>query len=148
MNEGSVGPVSVDVIVIPESFQLTTGGAVTGQFWLRFAAPVGTPRAVPEANWFDFPVPVLSWWLEALARVAAGADAALRFMDGPHVLTLAPSSAGLLLFRGEGFEEQAPAAPFEASLRAVAMLTLAECERRGWSSRDILELRQRSRAAR
>jgi hypothetical protein len=148
MKEGSIGLVNVDVIVIPESFQLTTSGAVTGQLWLRFAAPVGTPRAAPEANWFDFPAPVLSWWLEALARVASGAEAALRFMDGPYVLTLAPSSAGLLLFRGEGFEERAPVAKFAASLRAAAMLTLAECERRHWSSRDILELRQRSRAAR
>ncbi|HET7550630.1 MAG TPA: hypothetical protein VFK04_05025 [Gemmatimonadaceae bacterium] len=148
MKEGSIGPVNVDVVVMPESFQLTTGGAVTGQLWLHFAMPVGIPRAVPEANWFDFPVPVLSWWLEALARVASGSDAALRFMDGPYVLALMPSSAGLLLFRGEGFEEEAPVASFEASLRAAAMLTLAECERRGWSSRDILELRQRSRAAR
>src|SRR5690349_7975303 len=74
-----MAPSRADIIVVPETLRLTTGGAVRGQLWLRVEAPHGTPYAVPEAGWHDFPVPVLSWWPEALALVASGAKALARY---------------------------------------------------------------------
>ena len=134
-------PRRVDVVVAPDSLHYTRSGAVTGRIHLRCVAADGAIREYPEADWNDFPVPVLAWWLDELSRAADGGGTC-RFMEGPHEFTLTPAGAHLLRLRAGGGVWEVAAADFEASLRRAAALTLAECERRGWSSRDVFELRR------
>ena len=122
---------------------------MTGRLWLRAAAV-----DFPEPGWFDCPVPVLAWWLKSLANAAENGAATCRFMDGPHEFTLRGASATAaggerhcVLRTSDGDAWAIAGAEFAASLRAAAAATLAECDRRGWASRDILELRHAVRRA-
>jgi hypothetical protein len=64
------------VVVDPESFTETAAGAVTGKLHVEFDGV-----CFPDDGWWDFPLVVLGWWLDALG---SDQDFELRFMDGPY----------------------------------------------------------------
>ena len=141
----SVPAMRSEVVIAPDSLVRSASGAVTGQLWLRFtptSEPGTEPQAFPGEAWSDFPVPLLSWWLDSLGEVAQGRPAELRFMDGPYALALAPGSDGQLRVSGHGIEATITQADFARSVRNAAVRTLAVCDARGWSSRDILQCRR------
>ena len=132
---------NVEVVVEPNTLRRSPVGAITGHLWLRWAEADGSSRHFPEAGWADFPVPVLSWWLQALGELKIGSGAEFRFMDGPHIIHI-NLSADKLTLRGHEMTLAIPAAAFESRLREAASRVLSECAQRGWSSRDILQLRK------
>jgi hypothetical protein len=150
-----VAPQHVDVIISPRSFDRSGGRTVTGPLWLRHGdrGGNGVRADFPEAEWTDFPVIVLGWWLAALDGLAGGAaQAACYFMDGPFSFTAAAGAGrGLLRVRcvehGVGDETlvaefTVPTAEVHETVRAAARSALAECERRGWADADVDELRR------
>jgi hypothetical protein len=132
----------VDVMVDPTSMERTQTGAVAGPLWLRCRDPRIDEQQLPERGWSDFPVPVLTWWLQALAQLASGHASELRFMDGPVVITIEPRPADRLAVLTSELNVELSAAEFENGVRAAATSVLSECKRRNWSSRDILQLQR------
>jgi hypothetical protein len=52
----------------------------------------------PSADWIDFPVVVLSWWLESYLRMAdSGHPQACSFMNGPFEFLTVPVGERLLI---------------------------------------------------
>jgi hypothetical protein len=135
----------VRVVVPLESLRRATSGAVTGQLWLEVEVAADECVAYPEAGWWDFPVPVLTWWLDALASLGAPSVATCRFMDGPHVFTVEEVDARLKL-QNDRWSCASTRPAFDGVLRGAALAVLAECDRQGWSSRDILDLRRAVRS--
>ena len=132
---------NVEVVVEPDSLRRSSGGTITGHLWLRWADADGSSIDFPEAGWADFPVPVLSWWLQALGELRVGSGAAFRFMDGPHSIHIDLRGETLTL-HGHEMTLEVMATAFESRLREAASRVLSECDQRGWSSRDILQLRE------
>lgn len=148
-----MAPEHVEVVVAPRSFDRSTPGAITGPIWLRHGRRGERRADFPEAGWTDFPVRILGGWLDDLAGLAGGAvaEAPCHFMDGPYEFTVADAGRSLLRLRcaRRDLDELAlvaefdtPAAAFFDALRSAATAALAECERRGWTDRDVDDLRR------
>lgn len=151
-----MSPESVEIVVVPRSLDRSTAGGITGPIWLRHGGCAERAADFPEANWVDFPVVILGWWLTELGMLARGGTkrAACRFMDGPVYFTAADAGPTLLRVRclerrmnmdGDAVEAEfvVVAAKLYASVRAAALAVLAECDRRGWSDdRDVDALRR------
>ena len=147
-----MGPEHIAVVVVPQSFDRSQGGAITGPIWFEHAAR-DEPRATfPEQRWVDFPVVILGWWLEELGAFARAeqSEATCRFMDGPFECRVRRAATSLIEVRcvGEYLDGTREVATFlaqEASLHASVATAvdevLAECGRRGWSGGDIRALR-------
>jgi hypothetical protein len=135
----------VDVMVDPGSMERTQTGAVAGTLWLRCRDPRTDEQQLPETGWSDFPVPVLTWWLQALAQLASGHASELRFMDGPLVVKIEPRPVDRLAVLTSTLDLELSAAEFENCVRGAATSVLDECNRRNWSSRDILQLQREVR---
>jgi hypothetical protein len=73
-------PDPVNVKVDTQTFAVQSG-TVTGRIYLKCSDDL----CFPERDWNDFPVIILTWWLDAMfAFVTALAPAVqLHFMDGP-----------------------------------------------------------------
>jgi hypothetical protein len=70
---------SVDTF--PSTFAKSAQGLVTGEISARLG-----DRAFPDAQWNDFVVVIMSWWLEEMREFLTGIAATVncRFMDGPY----------------------------------------------------------------
>ena len=88
------------VVVLPESYEKTASGAVSGKIYLQCE-----DHCFPDCAWFDFPVVILGWWLEALHRLStrASKQEELVFMEGPFRMTLSEPRGGV-----SRYEWQAP----------------------------------------
>jgi hypothetical protein len=66
----------------------------------------------PDAQWHDFPVVILGWWLEQVNALSQDplTTAILRFMDGPYEIKISPKSADLWLLTGLVRESRTKAA--------------------------------------
>lgn len=143
----------MDIALEPKAFARAQSGAITGPIWLRHEG-----IAFPEKGWSDFPVIVLGWWLTQLLALGQGARSALcSFMDGPYDFSVSTEAPGLfrlkLTQRGAKTnslvsEFTIDASALRASLLAAAASTLAECDRRGWSGRDVEDLHELHRFSR
>ncbi|WP_434387716.1 hypothetical protein [Melittangium boletus] len=128
-----------------DSLARTASGSLTGVLFLR-----GDGGAFPDERWSDFPVVVLTWWLEALDGLRAGRapSASCRFMEGPFRVELTRRGAELLV-RGQRtgrrvevlLEERADLETFWREVRAVASRVVAACAAHGWTSKDLEALR-------
>jgi hypothetical protein len=146
------------VVVNPAAFERSQSGQVFGPITLRYEPRAGEPAEFPEPGWTDFVVVLLSWWLEQIETLRIGVEEEVRcgFMDGPLEFTVARQDADTYRLRclertrdGEDVIEDwtSPTATFDASLREAGRATLAECDRRGWASRDVATLRRALDAA-
>lgn len=118
-------------------------GSIWGQVWCES----GT-LAFPQPHWTDFPVVVVSWWLEAAVELVVGRrrSAKVSFMDGPYMVHVFAKrrelwKAGFAETRVPGTRvihqfDFAPD-PFIGSLIACADDLLRECLAKGWESADI-----------
>jgi hypothetical protein len=150
-----MGPEHVEIVVVPSSFDRARSGAITGPVWLRHGRRDVPPTDFPEANWTDFPIVILGWWLEAL-RSPRGAEVECSFMDGPFEFTVSgpmDTLARVCCF-GRGIEAKVPVVEFFVpvrmlitSLLSAAASALAECDRRGWAGSDVEQLRALLRSA-
>ena len=66
------------------SFKLNMSNNITGQIYL-----IIDEQSFPEKGWYDFPVIVLSWWLQSLENILnspLGTSYEFGFMDGPFLV--------------------------------------------------------------
>jgi hypothetical protein len=132
------------VCVELDAAELTASGAVVAPLWLE----IGDVK-FPEVGWYDFPVPVLGWWIEALRELVSSTsdEATLRFMDGPFEVRLTRSGAlatAAFLRRERGHGPEAMIDPREllASVTARARALVSALERQGLSSSQLGRLKE------
>lgn len=125
------------ILVDTTSIERTGSGTVVGKIYLDVHEAF-----FPERGWFDFPVVILQWWLEALARLSSGASRReeLRFMDGPFWVEIEVGS-DVVSYRLVGLaDEPVGTLSLEAFRRealAAGRQLVEACDASGWSSVDI-----------
>ena len=149
----------VDVVVDTTALVRHDSGTVAGPIWLR-DGDADTQADFPEVGWVDLPLAVLVTWVSELQRLtrtvpASGSVTACHFLDGPYYFTVEVESVGGWTIRC--FEAREPRAQpehpvhqwktggsaFLASAVRASRAVLAECDARGWWSRDTESLRRR-----
>lgn len=139
----------VEVVVDARSLSRSPSGSISGRIFLR-----GPAGEFPDADWFDFPVVVLSWWIEGLTRIASGHGRSFTgvFMDGPFSFTvrLVSGNVAELLW---GTRDH-PVTVQQIELRSLLMSAASAgaevaqvCHTNGWSGRDVQVLEQALAAA-
>lgn len=127
------------------SFQQSQSGTVTGLIWIRHETV-----DFPERGWSDFPVRILSWWLESLGSLARGEKVAVfSFMDGPFEFRVASHLSGTCQVQFiERISSPSICREFgidlptlQKSLQFAAAAVLTECSRRRWTGPDVDHLR-------
>lgn len=149
---------SVDVVVDTTALVQKESGTIAGPLWLRDGDP-DTQADFPEVGWVDLPVATLASWVQELQRLArslpaTGSEAACRFLDGPYYFTVRVESAGGWLIRCHEVRDR-PKGPdepvrewktgssaFLASAVRAGRAVLAQCDARGWWSRETEALRR------
>lgn len=136
---GAESPGMIHVVVDPTTLRQSGTGGITGQLFLR--CPAG---ALPDDAWSDFPVVVLSWWLDGLVDLVTGRSSSFQgsFMDGPFAYSIAleMGAAGTLYWRERGVESRVGTVSIHAFLESVARaseLVLGSCRARGWISLEL-----------
>lgn len=131
----------MEVHIRTESLAQSSSGMITGEIFLE---ENGT--FFPEERWNDFPVVILSWWLEALATVGVGAAVECRFMDGPFLFRVSPLPGHMC--RVEFLDDQSAQLlvqlqlpQLQSSVGSAALAVLAACNNNGWRTQDIQHLR-------
>jgi len=118
------------IVVDLQTFQQgRASGIVTGVICVELES-----GAFPDAGWSDFPVIILSWWVEALFQLETPTrlEVLWRFMDGPQGLTLTKVTGDT----GEPTFEQVERYLLEAAQRVVS-----HCEQHKMLNRDLEMLR-------
>ena len=141
---------SIEIEVRPATFEIGSGGSVVG---VIFVTADGQP--FPAGSWSDFPLVVLSWWLDSLLSQGTGTKV-LRFMEGPYYIEVSgPTLFGAANVRlvdkqnpQNGQELALNYGEFGAEVRTAAEHAAAECERRGWKTADLTALRKSLRDSR
>ena len=135
----------VEIRVPVEELNYSESGSIDGLIWLQ--AP---ELDFPTAGWFDFPLVLLAWWAEESLRVTTPGTRGitLRFMDGvccARLESLGPEKWVLRCYprEGAGHAHEVPCDPvaLQNEIRRCAVVVLQWCEQRGWSGRDVRELR-------
>jgi hypothetical protein len=133
---------SIQVVVRPETFELSSQGSVIGVIFVR-----ADGRSFPDDSWSDFPLVILSWWIEHLTSDTSERAAALRFMEGPYYLEICRGDSGKLatlslIDEGVANPAQFPIrlADFCAEVSRAAETAATECGRRHWATPDLDEL--------
>ena len=94
-------PENIQVVVIPETFQLESKDVI-GVVYFTF----DTDYAFPDNKWDDFVVIILGWWVDAALALFTGQEklVVLYFMDGSFQVNLEGGSSDIwkmeCLFRG------------------------------------------------
>jgi len=138
------------ILVDPTSFSRSGRGQIAGTIYASL-----DDHPFPEAYWSDLVVAVLHGWISDLVGFcrANGDTVRLHFMDGPYALELRRQQSdqyGVACIRlpdatefvREGLSFHDVIDAFTAAAATVA----DECDCRGWTSRDIVELRLAQRA--
>jgi hypothetical protein len=126
-------------------------GSITCGIWFEAG---GAP--FPSEGWNDFVVVILGWWsaeLRALpARGNPRATVRLEFMDGPYEVEISAPRAmegpwlARFVQRGDRRrvvrEVRLSGQALIVSVHQAARSVLAECDARGWNSRDVEGLRR------
>jgi hypothetical protein len=136
------GRADVLVRVNPPSFENRRN--ITGEIWLQ----VGD-FSFPAQSWTDFPVIILSWWLDALDTLqSANSVAEFLFMDGPYSFTVSRRNGVCTLQctedpRGDKESLWQGVVNLDAlasQVRSAAASVVQECRRLGWATPDTSSL--------
>ena len=137
---------SAQIVLDANTVQWTHGGHIDGGIWLDLDG-----HGFPDPGWLDFPLPVLSWWVDAMVPLLDGAStsAEVRFLDGPHAVeieALSPDAWRVSAIdvrvtrRVVRLSSTVDPRPLLASVIAAADTVLAICRTRGWVDRDSTRL--------
>ena len=150
---------TLSVVTEPKTFTMNASGSVLGRIYLGLDG-----EYFPDDEWYDFPVPVLSWWIECILNLLTGNgdECELLFMDGPQFLHVAADKRdvwSVAFFRdlanrrseplfspgeatrlGSDHKYEISAKQFVTSMLEAARVVIAECARRDWRSESIGEL--------
>jgi hypothetical protein len=129
----------VVVVVDTTTLDRSSHDSITGVVAIR-----ADGVSFPDARWSDFPVVILSWWLEPISRILHGTTRIweCRFMDGPLSIRLQQEhedSWTLTGLRDSRLELTARVScrAFIRSLLGAGHQILRECRQRSWQGRDI-----------
>ena len=136
------------IVLNTNSFAKNSSGLVKGWIWINL-----DDIAFPSTAWDDFPVVVVSWWLEAAISLIDDTKnvGEFRFMDGPFSFTLEKIALNGLIVRlhrsgntGRAILERTitTGAAFTAILEAASSI-IEYCSKAGWDSKDLAELIER-----
>ena len=124
------------------SVESTPSGSIVGRVWIEIDG-----FAFPEAGWYDFPVAILTWWIEALRGLVSHSsdEATLRFMDGPFETRVESGDQGVMatfLRSGSPVRSTAEVEPDELLTSALesAEALVSTLENQGVRSSDLDEL--------
>lgn len=122
------------------SLERTTSGAVVG--WIDLG-----DASFPEAGWYDFPVTLLTWWIEALRDLISqdSDETTILFMDGAYEIRLERTGQATV---ATGLHSGSPTTPSTetipehllASALACAKALLAEMGSESAKGADIDDL--------
>jgi hypothetical protein len=149
---------SVDVVVDATALVRNDAGTIAGPIWLR-DGDADTQADFPEVGWVDLPLAALASWVSDLQRLtrtlpSSGAVSTCHFMEGPYYFTVHAESAGgwqVRCFEARGRSRRAErpvhewrtgSSAFLASAVRAGRAVLAQCDGRGWWSRDTEALRR------
>src|SRR3989442_7692954 len=114
---------------------------ITGEIWLQLG-----DFDFPSESWSDFPVIILSWWLDALDGLLSRSNrtSEFLFMDGPYSFKIArdndecflqcirdPHGANESLWQGAVNPDN-----LLAQIHSAASNVVEQCRRAGWITRD------------
>jgi hypothetical protein len=132
----------IDVVADTASLSRSRMGSITGVVFLR-----GPAGGFPDDRWSDFPVVILSWWIEGLTAVAVGTASSFQglFMDGPLAFVVHRGSGTSARIAWGKRDEEVPIgivdiATLLRSAVAAGRLVAETCRARDWSSRDLENL--------
>jgi hypothetical protein len=133
------------------TMERAASGSITGAIWIQLG-----DIAFPEQAWNDFAVVILGWWTNEAAALIAGTKTRgeFSFMDGPFSVSIAADREDWKLEctrrRRSGTTAEhtghSTATAVRDALLHASEAVLAVCDKNGWQSSDIDELR-RSRGA-
>lgn len=146
-----LGETRVKIVADAESLSRSDLGSITGKIWF-----VQEEYDFPEKGWSDFPVVVLSWWLEKAVAMKGGhsRSAEFSFMDGPFSVAVTLVTEKTLTLAGiRNDPKQQIFTSAEISLEALCaeLIRAAQeiervCGERSWESSDVLRLSQNVRS--
>jgi len=142
MTSNANGCADVLVRVNPSTFEKRLN--ITGEIWLQLG-----DFSFPTQSWTDFPVIILSWWLDALDTLhSANSATEFLFMDGPYSFTVSRRNGEYILHciedpRGDKeclWRGVVDLNGLTSQVRSAAMSVVQQCRRRGWGTRDTSAL--------
>jgi len=134
------------VEVLPDTLIRRSSGSITGHIWITIG-----DWGFPSQGWDDFPVVILSWWIEALLSLSAGENdrARFSFMDGPYFFEIAApvgdvcsvsfyrnGQTGSELLR----EQSCQFGDIRKAVLSAARTTIDACQEKKWVSTDLNKL--------
>jgi hypothetical protein len=130
-----------------ESFQKRLN--ITGEIWLDLDG-----FSFPSKSWSDFPVIILSWWVDALALLRSEDRGEFLFMDGPHHFEVMRNADRYLLrcFNHSHDTEECVWSnsinrdELFSSVLSSATTVVRECRERGWVTADTVALESKLNA--
>jgi len=136
-------PKTFNINIRPETFAKRNKGLVTGFIWISIG-----DWDYPSISWDDFPVVILSWWLEEAFSILFGQrDRGIcRFMDGPYWFNLLIPKDGTIMMRfykstskGEQclMETLCDANSVTNAMLSAAEITIDTCYKAEWITRDL-----------
>lgn len=138
--------VPFEVVVEPGRLTRSGTGSITGPLVVRAGEVV-----FPAAEWHDFPVVVLSWWLEESRRLGAKGIGEFLFMDGPFLFTVHTNrdSGARVCFQERQVagtypiaEAAVPVASVISAIESAARGVFVTCQGRGWHNDDVEHFRR------
>lgn len=120
----------------------------SGAIWGRVYFEIGN-EAFPDSGWTDLVTSFSQAWLEALTRIASGAETKERawFMDGPFAVDIFANGGDLLkltFLHREAAKQSAEADVGDLLENAITVSkqVLGSCKKRGWADRDVSNLEE------
>src|SRR6266571_3306699 len=113
---------------------------ITGEIWLQLG-----DFSFPSQSWSDFPVIILSWWLDALDTLpSANSATEFLFMDGPYSFTVSRRNGEYILQcfehpRGDKkllWQGAVSLNVLGSQVRSAAMSVVKQCHSLGWATPD------------
>ena len=84
----------IRIVLDQNTLRQSKSGSVTAVIYFDF----GFGRQFPSADWDDFVVVIISWWMAALNELMHGSDeVCLHFMDGPYEIRASVQGANVVL---------------------------------------------------
>ena len=125
----------------PTSFEKRLN--ITGEIWLQLGS-----FAFPSESWSDFPVIILSWWLDALVSLRSTGYAEFLFMDGPLLFEGVEADGNCFLRCMERTpdgtecirETVVDLNELCSQVINAARMVVQECRQRGWVTADTAAL--------
>lgn len=135
------------IVFDPSTLRQSKNDSVTAVIYFDF----GFGRQFPGADWNDFIVVIISWWMAGFDALLDGRDeVCLRFMDGPYEIRALKQGPDVLLHCVEdrveaevSFEVVIGLEELKRELMTVARQLSSACSRANIQSKELSDIRRR-----